>query len=228
MDGIEKITEKIAADAQAEVDAVLNEARAQAADIIAGHEAKGRAEAEAVLAKGRRAAADREERLVSLTQLECRKAQLEAKQEMIGEAFRMAEEKLTSLPQEEYAALLASLAARASSTGREELIFSPEDRETVGLQVAAEANAILAKQAAPELPQEVTATKAGALLDKVVTGAAGLLTGAALLTVSKETRPMSGGFILREGDVEVSCTFDTLIRLQREKLAGQVAAVLFN
>ena len=228
MDGIEKITGKIAADTQAEVDAVLNEARAQAADILAGHEARGRAEAEAVLAKGRRAAADREERLVALTQLECRKAVLEAKQEMIGEAFRLAEEKLTSLPREEYAALLAGLAVRASATGREELIFSPEDRETVGLQVAAAANAILAKQAAPELPQEVTATKAGALLDKVVTGAAGLLTGAALLTVSKETRPMSGGFILREGDVEVSCTFDTLIRLQREKLAGQVAAVLFS
>ena len=33
MDGIEKITEKIAADAQAEVDAVLNEARAR----LAGH-----------------------------------------------------------------------------------------------------------------------------------------------------------------------------------------------
>ena len=228
MDGIEKITEKIAADTQAEVDAVLNEARAQAAEIIAGHEAKGRAEAESVLAKGQRAAADREERLVSLTQLECRKAQLEAKQEMIGEAFRLAGEQLKSLPREEYVALLAGLAVRASTTGREELIFSPEDRDTVGLQVAEAANAALAKKSAPELPQELTATKAGALLDKVVTGAAGLLTGSALLTVSQETRPMEGGFILREGDVEVSCTFDTLIRLQREKLAGQVAAVLFN
>lgn len=228
MDGIEKITGKIAADTQAEVDTVLNEARAQAADILAGHEARGRAEAEAVLAKGRRAAADREERLVALTQLECRKAVLEAKQEMIGEAFRLAEEKLTSLPREKYAALLAGLAVRASVTGREELIFSPEDRETVGFRVAEAANEILARRAAPELPQEVTATKAGALLDKVVAGAAGLLTGAALLTVSQETRPMSGGFILREGDVEVSCTFDTLIRLQREKLAGQVAAVLFS
>ncbi len=222
MDGIEKITGKIAADTQAEVDAVLNEARAQAADIIAGHEAKGRAEAEAVLAKGRRAAADREERLVALTQLECRKALLEAKQEMIGEAFRLAGEKLKSLPREEYVALLAGLAVRASVTGREELIFSPEDRETVGFRVAEAANELLARRAAPGLPQEVTATRAGALLDKVVTGAA------ALLTVSQETRPMSGGFILREGDVEVSCTFDTLIRLQREKLAGQVAAVLFN
>ena len=187
MDGIEKITGRIAADTQAEVDAVLSEARTQAAEILAGHEAKGRAEAEAVLAKGRRAAADREERLVALTQLECRKALLAAKQEMIGEAFRLAEERLKALPREEYASLLTGLAVRASATGREELIFSPEDREAVGAQVA----------------------------------------GAAHLTLSRETRPMEGGFILREGDVEVSCTFDTLIRLQREKLAGQVAAVLF-
>lgn len=228
MDGIEKITGKIEADAAQEIDAVLNEARAQAAEILAGYEAKGRAEAGAVLARGERAAADREERLVALTQLECRKALLEAKQEMIGEAFRLAQEKLRALPEAEYVALLADLAVKASVTGREELIFSPEDRERVGAQVAAAANAALARTAAPELPRELTETKAGALLDRVVTGAAGLLTGAALLTVSRETRPMDGGFILREGDVEVSCTFDTLIRLQRERLAGQVAAVLFS
>lgn len=228
MDGIEKITGKIEADAAQEIDAVLNEARAQAEEILAGYEAKGRAEAGAVLARGERAAADREERLVALTQLECRKALLEAKQEMIGEAFRLAQEKLRALPEAEYVALLADLAVKASVTGREELIFSPEDRERVGAQVAAAANAALARTAAPELPRELTETKAGALLDRVVTGAAGLLTGAALLTVSRETRPMDGGFILREGDVEVSCTFDTLIRLQRERLAGQVAAVLFS
>lgn len=39
---------------------------------------------------------------------------------------------------------------------------------------------------------------------------------------------MDGGFILSDGPVEVNCTFDTLIRLQRGALAGEVAKVLFD
>ena len=50
----------------------------------------------------------------------------------------------------------------------------------------------------------------------------------AMLTLSEETRPMDGGFIRRDGAVEVNCTFDTLIRLQRGALAGEVAKVLFE
>ena len=49
----------------------------------------------------------------------------------------------------------------------------------------------------------------------------------AMLTLSEESRPMKGGFILQDGAVEVNCTFDTIVRLQREALAGQVASVLF-
>ena len=48
------------------------------------------------------------------------------------------------------------------------------------------------------------------------------------LTLSEETRPMEGGFVLSDGAVEVNCTFATLIRLQRGTLAGQVAGVLFE
>ena len=39
---------------------------------------------------------------------------------------------------------------------------------------------------------------------------------------------MDGGFILSDGAVEVNCTFDTLIRLQRGARAGEVAKVLFD
>lgn len=48
------------------------------------------------------------------------------------------------------------------------------------------------------------------------------------LTLSQETRPMQGGFILSDGAVEVNCTFQTLVRLQRETLSTQVAGVLFG
>ena len=35
------------------------------------------------------------------------------------------------------------------------------------------------------------------------------------LTLSVQTRPIRGGLILSDGDVEVNCTFETLVRLLR-------------
>ena len=228
MNGIERITEKIEQDTQQEIDALLNEARAQAAEITAKYEAQARAESDDILARGERAAAQREERLASVAQLECRKAELAAKQEVIEEAFSLALKKLLALPEDRYVDLLADLAARAAKTGRETLIFSADDRRRVGKAVVAAANEKLARAAAPELPSELTDSRVGAILDKVVSGASALLKGTGMLTLSEETRPMNGGFILSDGAVEVNCTFDTLIRLQRGALAGQLAKVLFE
>ena len=47
------------------------------------------------------------------------------------------------------------------------------------------------------------------------------------LTVAQETLPIQGGFILRSGNVEVNCTFETLVRLARGSVSGEVAKVLF-
>ena len=228
MNGIEKITARIREDGQKEIDAVLAEARAQAAEITAKAQAEAKAAASEVLAQGRRAAAEREDRMVSTAQMECRKAVLAAKQDVIEEAFQAAHKKLLELPSEQYVALLAELAAQASVTGKEKLIFSPSHRSQVGKAVVMAANKKLAEAVAPKLPEEVTDTKAGAILDKVVTGASAVLSGTAMLTLAEETRPMDGGFILSDGPVEVNCTFDTLIRLQRGALAGEVAKVLFD
>lgn len=38
---------------------------------------------------------------------------------------------------------------------------------------------------------------------------------------------MRGGFILSDGAIEVNCSFETLVRLQRGVIAGEVANVLF-
>ena len=228
MNGIEKITARIAEDGKAENDALLAQARAEAAEITAKYQAEAKAAAEEILAQGRKNAEARARHLDSTAQMECRKAVLAAKQDVIEEAFQAAHKKLLDLPREEYVAFLAELAVKASVTGKEKLIFSAPDRAQVGKAVVMAANEKLAKAVAPKLPDEVTGSKAGALLDKVVTSASGMLTGAAMLTLAEETRPMDGGFILSDGAVEVNCTFDTLIRLQRSALSGEVAKVLFE
>lgn len=228
MNGIDKITGQIAADAEAEAARILAQAKARAAEAAIQAEREAQAEADAIVDEGRKAAARRLERLESMAALECRKHTLAAKQELVDAAFDRALEQLTAMPEEEYASLLAALAVSAARTGREEIILSPADRDRVGDAVAAKANALLAKSVAPKLPDQVTETRAGAILDKVATAVTAIAKGTAMLTVADETRPMAGGLILRDGPVETNCSFEVLLRLQRDALAAEVAKVLFE
>lgn len=225
MNGIEKITGRITADAQAEAERVLSSAREEAAKVTAKYKAQADAEGADLAAKNAKAAAEREERLVSVAQMEARKVQLAAKQEMVERTYALALEKLCAMPEERYVEVLADLLVQASSTGREEVIFSPEDRERVGKAAVSKANEILAKQAAPDVPQG--GSKVTGLLSKVATSVTAMAKGTALLTLSKETRAIKGGFILKDENVEVNCTFDTLVRLQKAETAGMVAKKLF-
>ena len=146
MNGIEKITQRIRSDAQAGIDRVLSEARAQAAEITAKYRAQADAEAAQIAAKNEKAAAEREERLAGTAQMEARKLALAAKQEMVEKAYDLALQKLSRLPREQYIAVLAELLAEASSTGKEEVIFSPRDRQTVGKAAVEQANKAAGKQ----------------------------------------------------------------------------------
>ena len=195
MDGIEKITGRIAADASQEIAAIQAEARRQADEIAGRYEAQAPRESEDILARGRRAADERVERLASVAQLDARKLELAAKQEMLSKAYDLALEKLVNLPDKEYVNLLADLAVKASSTGREAVIFSQKDRARYGKAVVTQANEKL---------------------------------GDGHLTMSEQSRPIQGGLILSDGDVEVNCTFETLVRLQRGEMDREVAKVLFD
>ena len=228
MNGIEKITQRMEDDAQREINEVLTAARAQADEIARRSREQADRESAAIAARGESAAAEREKRLESMAEMESRKLVLAAKQEVLDEAFTMALEKLCTLPDEEYIQLLAALAVKAARTGREKVIFSQKDRNRVGKAVVTRANDALARKVAPRLPGDLTDTKAGAILDKVVTGASAILAGTGMLTLAEETRPIKGGIILSDGDVETNCTFETLVRLQRENISGEVAKVLFD
>lgn len=227
MNGIEKITGRIAEDGRAEAEAVLAQARAQADEIAANYDQRAKAEAERILQKGAIAAQQREERLGSVAQLEARKLTLGAKQEMVERAFQRALQDLVALPEAKYVALLARLAAEASRTGREQVVLSQKDRTRYGKQIVSQANELLTRLVAPKLPNELTDSKAGAFLDKVVSTASALLAGTGMLTLAEESRPMAGGLILKDDKVESNCTFETLIHLQRDALAAQAAQALF-
>ena len=198
MNGIEKITQRIAADAQQEADAILTQAQAEANAVTARYQSQAQQQTDDILAKGKIQAEERRSRLVSAAEMERRHELLSVKQEVLDKAFALALDKLRSLPEEEYIDLLANLAVKASSTGSEQIILSKTDRARYGVKAATKANKLLAQ-----------AGRTGKL------------------TLSQEARDFQGGLLLADGDVEVNCTFETLVRLARGSVSGDVAKVLF-
>lgn len=195
MNGIERITQRIETDTQAEIDRILGDARAEANGIADRYQAQANNEAAELAAKNKKAAAEREERLVSTAQMEARKVGLTAKQEMVEKAYDLALEKLCSMPDEQYVKAVADLLVQAAPNGRGAVIFAPAEKERIG---------------------EAAVRAANERLD------------GGKLTLAEETRPLKGGFILSDGKVEVNCSFDTLVRLQKTETAGEVAKRLFS
>ncbi|MBQ6808562.1 MAG: V-type ATP synthase subunit E [Firmicutes bacterium] len=62
---------------------------------------------------------------------------------------------------------------------------------------------------------------------QVIAKANKLVKGASF-TLSEKPRDISGGLIISAGDVEVNCAYDTILRIMRDELAGDVAKVLFS
>ena len=199
MNGIEKISARLLSDAEREIAALNEDTEKRCGEILAEFEKKAQAEYQSRMAEGAKAAETRLQRLGSAAEMEAKKAILAFKQEMVAKAFADASEKLANLPKADYIKFLASQAAAAASTGSEELIFNARDKAAVGAEVAEAANALRKEKGLP-----------GAL------------------TVSGETREITGGVIVRQGNIEVNCAVETLVSLRRSELASQVAEILFS
>ena len=163
MKGTEKIIAHIQADAAAQADAILAQAEQQCAEIREGYERKAKdAYAEKIRA-GVKANQDRLESVERLARMEGRKSVLALKQDMVSKSFDLAVDKLVDLPEAQYVALLAKLAAQASVTGDEQVVLNARDREKIGPAVVAAANARLS-DGKLTLSDEVGAFRGGLLL----------------------------------------------------------------
>ena len=195
MNGIEKITGRIEADAQEQAKAIAAEAEAKCAEIRADYDKQAQDQYWARVRDGVKACEDRVQRMGRLAEMEARKSVLALKQEMVDAAF----DKICAMPQADYVAYLAKLAAQAATTGTETLVFNAKDQAACGQAVVDAANALLAQQGKP-----------------------------GRLTMSRATRDLRAGFVLQQGDIEVNCAVETIAELCRSDLAAQVAEVLFG
>ena len=137
MKGIENITRRIDQDAQAEIDAILDKARSDAAEVTARYQAQADAQRRELTAKNEKAAAEREERLISAARMEARKVALAARQEMVDKAYDLALEKLCAMPEKTYVETVAQLLAQG------EVILNPQVSGSMGPAIVERANALI-------------------------------------------------------------------------------------
>ncbi|MCI8335690.1 MAG: hypothetical protein HFI72_00780 [Peptococcaceae bacterium] len=199
MNGIEKITEKILGDAQAEAASILADAKKEADGIVASYQAEAAEKKQKMAEMAEIQAAEQERRIISSAELDARKAILARKQALIAKAFDATKKKITTMDEPSYIDFLCTLAAQSVLDGKEEVVLSAEDSQKFGQKVVDGANKILQQ-----------AGKVGEL------------------TLSGENRPIVGGLVLKGRDLEINCALDTVISLLKDDLSSEVAAALLN
>lgn len=201
MGSLENLTQKIREEAEEESRSIRGKAEAEAGHILAQAREEAGARKAGVLKRGLARAGERKRRIVTLAQLEARKALLAVREELIEEVFRDALESLENLEDGVYRELLKKALAASSRTGDECVIFSPRDRARLGDGFIEEVN------------REIESIRGQ---------------GRGRLVLSEETRDICGGFILKGMNIEINGSFEALLAAARDELEPRVAEVLFG
>ncbi len=196
---LEGILEKIAKGAEENASAIREEGRLKRQEILSEAESLARQASERILREANEKAELEKRRASVSAELERRREVLKKKQELIEECFQAALDELVNLPQEEYRALVRTMLLNLVSTGEEVVSVSPDDERKLGDDFIATINDVLRKM-----------NKKGDL------------------KVQADSPAIRGGFILRTVDVEVDCSFGTLLAQLREELQSDVAKILFG
>ena len=220
MTGLEKILERIGADARARAERVLQEAEEDCRRI---------ANEFAERAKQTRARIEREgeeelQALLSGARAECEKTHIELLQStraaLLDEAYALAKAELRSNHYGKYQELLVAILCSAlaeqhraeqqsiafgdeiEEVERFELLLCAEDRDRFGSAVLRAAKDLCARRVGKEKAEK--------------------------LTLSHEAAPIEGGLILRFGAVELNCALDILLADVRRETEADVARILFG
>ena len=198
MDGIEKITERIAVETREEIAAIQAETAEKCRVIKETYSNKAQEEYWRLIREGTKECETQVSRLAGTAAMEAKKSVLAMKQDAVSRTFDKAVSVLCGLPESQYVDFLSKQAAAAASNGLEELVFNAKDKASCSKAVVKAANELLKKRG---------------LLPK--------------LTVSETTGSFKGGLMVKQGDIEVNCTVEKLVELSRSELTAPVAEILF-
>ena len=220
MTGLEKVTGKIIADAEADARVILDRAEAECAAVKEKYAAATEAELEKLREENDRECQSLIIRARSSAAMAKRNALLEARAALLDEAYAMAERQIKNMNPEQYLDLLQKMlrsALKNQLAGEEEsmrlysedispavyeVILNSRDRDTYG-----------------ETLLPAFKTGYGARLPE---------TAHAKLRMAAETAPIDGGLVLRCGPVETNCSLAMLMAENRRETEAKVSRILFG
>lgn len=140
MNGMEKITARMEADAARSLKELEEQTERQLAELRQACQSRVEQDRAAAAQRSDQAAQERYERLCSAAEMETRKLTLSAKQKVLAETYDRALEILCSMPREEYHSLLVRLLKAAGGKGDEKIALSAKDRDEMGETLVERAN----------------------------------------------------------------------------------------
>lgn len=196
---LEKILEKIIQDNDKEIRKIIDEAESRASRII--EEAGGEAEkvVQELTREGEDNAREVGERIVTLASLESRKRILGEKQRILGEVYQEVEKRIRNLNGRDYRELVKRIMLQSCQTGEELVVVGKNDSKRIDEKLINSVNAELVK-----------AGKKGKL------------------KLSSEPASIADGFILKWGKIEISNSWENILRSLREKTEDEVIKLLFT
>ena len=220
MTGLEKVTGKIIADAEADAREILDRAEAECAAIRENYQAKLEAELDAM-----REANDREcqsliIRARSSAAMAKRNAILEARAAILDEAYAAAEKQVRAMNGEQYLDLLCKMLRSAL---KRQLEGEEDSLRLYGEDISPDAYEILLNSRDLEYYGEKLM---GAF--RVGLGVKLAPNVLAKLRLSESTAPIDGGLILRAGLVETNCSLSMLMAENRRVTETRVSRILFG
>ncbi|MGB9844351.1 V-type proton ATPase subunit E [Methanothermobacter tenebrarum] len=203
--GVDKIVSSIISEAQENANKIVSEAEKKAESIIKDGERRAAIEKEKILENARKQARMQYHQLISEAKMKARRAELEAREEVITEAFKRAEEelqKITSSKDERYIQSLKNIIKEAATEiGGGELVVHVKEDD---------------KEKIRDLDSIAEDVKSATGKDTI------LELGEAIQTI--------GGAIVKtkDGRIEVNNTIEARLSRFEKFLRSEVAKILFD
>jgi len=204
--GTEKIVSSIMSDAQIKADSILAEAEKENETILRDGETVADTEKEKILENAQKTAQMRYQQIISEAKMNSRRMELEAREEVIEEAFQKAEEKLKEL---------ASSDASQYKESLEKVIVES------GVEIGGGDLVILVKESdVTKITGSVSSLEAS-ISDK---------TGTTTKLEMGENITTIGGAIVKtkNGEIEVNNTIEARMLRFKKSLRSEVAGILFK
>ncbi len=220
MTGLEKVTGKIIADAEADARVILDRAEAECAAVKEKYAAETEAEIEKLRDENDRECQSLIIRARSSAAMAKRNALLEARAALLDEAYALAEKQIKNLSGEQYLDLLQKMLRTAL---KNQLSSEEESLRLYGEDIAPASYEII-------LNSRDRDTYGEKLLPAFREGYGARVPAKALgkLCLAPDTAPIDGGLILRCGPVETNCSLAMLMAENRRETEVKVSRILFG